>query len=124
MASKRKGGIPANRDHAIETARGLIGGGRLAEAEELLRRGIPSPSKDAEALRLRGWIAERMSQPAEMKSLAEKSLRIQAHPEGHLILAQFYLRNDQSDEALASKRVEASMIYFPNHPPSFLQNQT
>ena len=80
---KERGGIPADRDHAIETARGLIGGGRLAEAEELLRRGIPSPSKDAEALRLRGWIAERMSQPAEMKSLAEKSLRIESHPEGH-----------------------------------------
>ena len=116
MASKRKGGIPANRDHAIETARGLIGGGRLAEAEELLRRGIPSPSKDAEALRLRGWIAERMSQPAEMKSLAEKSLRIQAHPEGHLILAQYHLRNDQSDEALAS--AEAAIEVDPTHRPS------
>ncbi|MDG2022727.1 MAG: sulfotransferase [Phycisphaerales bacterium] len=104
MGSKRKGGSSADRTRAIETARGLLASGRPAEAEALLRRGIPSPSKDAEALRLRGWIAEQNNQPAEMKSLAEKSLRIESHPEGHLILAQYHLRNDQSDAAMSAAK--------------------
>ena len=116
MGSKRKGGIPADRTRAIETARGLMGAGRLAEAEEILRRGIPSPSKDAEALRLRGWIAERNNQPAEMKSLAEKSLRIESHPEGHLILAQYHLRNDESDDALTAAKTALEVD--PTHRPT------
>jgi hypothetical protein len=116
MAPKRKGGTPADRARTIETAQGLLAAGRLAEAEELLRRGIPSPSKDAQALRLRGWIAERNNQPAEMKALAEKSLRIESHPEGHLILAQYHLRNDESDLALAS--AEAALEVDPTHRPT------
>ena len=87
MGGSKKRGLTVDRARVFAQARGLIDAGRTAEAETLLRRGLPSPSKDAEGLRLRARIAELEGRPASMKSLAEKSLRIQSHPDGHLILA-------------------------------------
>ena len=104
MGGSKKRAPTADRAQVLARARGLIDAGRSAEAETLLRRGLPSPSKDAEGLRLRARIAELEGRPADMKSLAEKSLRIQSHPEGHLILAQFHLRHGDVEPA----RIEAA----------------
>ena len=108
MGGSKKRGLTVDRARVFAQARGLIDAGRTAEAETLLRRGLPSPSKDAEGLRLRARIAELEGRPASMKSLAEKSLRIQSHPDGHLILAQFHLRHGDVEPAAveAARAVE------------------
>ena len=101
MGGSKKRGPAVDRARVLAQARGLIDAGRPGEAETLLRRGLPSPSKDAEGLRLRARIAEVEGRPADMKSLAEKSLRIEPHPDGHLILAQFHLRHGDVEPARA-----------------------
>ncbi len=101
MGGSKKRGPNPDRARVLAQARGLVDAGRAGEAESLLRRGLPSPSKDAEGLRLRARIAEVEGRPADMKSLAEKSLRIEAHPDGHLILAQFHLRHGDVEPARA-----------------------
>ena len=99
MGGSKKRGPIADRATILARAGRLLDAGRLDEAEDLLRRGLPSPSKDAEGLRLRARIAEVGGRPADMKSLAEKSLRIEPHPDGHLILAQFHLRHGDVEPA-------------------------
>jgi hypothetical protein len=101
MGGSKKRGPAVDRARVLAQARGLVDAGRPGEAETLLRRGLPSPSKDAEGLRLRARIAEVEGRPADMKALAEKSLRIEPHPDGHLILAQFHLRHGDVDPARA-----------------------
>ena len=101
MGGSKKRGPNPDRARVLAQARGLVDAGRPAEAETLLRRGLPSPSRDAEGLRLRARIAELEGRPADMKSLAEKSLRIESHSDGHLILAQFHLRQGDVEPARA-----------------------
>ncbi len=101
MGGSKKRGPTSDRARVLAQARGLVDAGRPAEAETLLRRGLPSPSRDAEGLRLRARIAELEGRPADMKSLAEKSLRIESHSDGHLILAQFHLRQGDVEPARA-----------------------
>ena len=99
MGGSKKRGPTVDRAQVLAQARALVDSGRPGDAETLLRRGLPSPSKDAEGLRLRARIAELEGRPADMKSLAEKSLGVQSHPDGHLILAQFHLRHGEVEPA-------------------------
>lgn len=94
----------ATRADILQQARRLAAAGRFAEAEDLVRRSSPKPAKDAEGLRLRGFIAMLADRPGEAKSLLEKSLKVAPSTEGHLLLAQYHLRMVENDAAVAECR--------------------
>ena len=94
----------AQRGQAIQSAKSLIAQNYFDQAEEILRKDIPKSSKDPDALRLRGLIAERQNRPVQAMEFAKKSARIEAHPETHMLLAQIHSRHGDTLATISACR--------------------
>ena len=70
----------------------------------MVRRSSAKPAKDAEGLRVRGFIAMLADRGGDARSLLQKSLKIEPSAEGHLLLAQYHLRMVENDAAIEECR--------------------
>ncbi|MCH2161214.1 MAG: sulfotransferase [Phycisphaerales bacterium] len=100
----------------MQRAAEMVSKGQLEEADRILRSDIPSPSRDADALRMRGAIAERRQRIREAVEFAEKSQKIQPHPDTLTLLAQIKARRGDHENARALCREALEMR--PNHLPA------
>lgn len=98
-----------DRADNLQQARRLAAAGRFAEAEDLVRRSSSKPAKDAEGLRLRGFIAMLADRGGEARSLLQKSLKIEPSADAHLLLAQYHLRMVENDAAIDECRRALSL---------------
>ena len=107
---------PVRRARALERAAMLMNQGKFDEAETVLRKDVPNPSKDADALRMRGSIAERQQRPREAMDFAERSLKIRRDPNTMLLIGQLHARNGDVEGAMDQCREALELE--PNHLPS------
>ena len=107
---------PVRRGMALQRAAELMSRGELEEADRLLRKDIPSPAKDADALRMRAAIAERRNRPGEAIDFATKSQNIQPHPDTLTLLAQVAARKGEHETARNLCREALGMR--PDHLPA------
>ena len=89
-----------DRTNIFRQATGLAKSGRFEEANALVRNSAAKPGRDAVGLMVRGRLAILANQPAEARTLLEKSLRIE--PSIEAWLAKYHLRMVEDDEALAA----------------------
>ena len=99
-----KPSVRMDRGHLLRNVQMLYGQGRFDDAEQLIGSGLPNLNADAEALRIRGMIAERRNRPQDALSYANASLAIEAHSETHLLLAQIHSRHGDTAAAADSAR--------------------
>ena len=107
---------PVRRARALERALMLMNQGKFDEAETILRKEVPNPSKDADALRMRGSIAERQQRPREAMDFAERSLKIRRDPNTLLLIGQLQARNGDVEGAMDQCR--EALALEPNHLPA------
>ena len=105
--------LHARRNQAIQRAQSLIAQSQFDEADEILRTDVPKGSKDPDALRLRGLIAESTNRPVEAMNFARKSAKIQAHPDTHLLMAQIHARH--GDTLATVKSCRSALAMAPEH---------
>ena len=91
-----------DRTNIFRQATELARSGRFDEANVLVRNSTAKPGKDALGLMIRGRLAILANQPAEAKTLLEKSIRIEPSIEAWLLLAKYHLRMVEDEAALAA----------------------
>ena len=91
-----------DRTNIFRQATGLAKSGRFEEANALVRNSAAKPGRDAVGLMVRGRLAFLANQPAEARTLLEKSIRIGPSVEAWLLLARYHLRMVEDDSALAA----------------------
>ena len=67
----------------------------------MVRDSVAKPSKDAEGLRVRARLAVLAGKPGEARTMIDRSLRLEAHAEAWLVLADLQLRMDEIDDGIA-----------------------
>lgn len=107
---------PVRRARALERALMLINQGNFDEAEKTLRKDVPNPSRDADALRMRGSIAERQQRPQEAMDFAQRSLKIRRDPNTMLLIGQLHARNGDVESAMDQCRKALELE--PKHLPA------
>jgi tetratricopeptide (TPR) repeat protein len=100
MAIPKHGKVAARRARSIEEAQARLRMGDLNGASEQVEPLLRRDKNDPAALLLAGLIAERRRRVKDATAYARRSLKIQPHPEAHLLLARCLRLSGDTEEAI------------------------